>query len=217
MFTILARLAMVLGLAGAVGGDFGYQDVKPQVYDSEAKSIPDIWGLNFTFRTPRFIMADIPGEGRKLIWYMTYKVVNRTEKPRTLIPQFTLVGNDNKVYQDVILPRAEKAVIAREDPTQNLLNSVTISADPIPVSAPDGASVVRSGVAFWEGVDMNTKSFTIYVTGLSNGYVKVTDEKTGKTEIRRKTLKLEFIKPGDIYNPNEKEIRFVGEPQWVYR
>ncbi|QDU62479.1 hypothetical protein Pan216_33460 [Planctomycetes bacterium Pan216] len=222
----LSTLTILLGLSAVPSGDFGFQKVPPQVFDSEKKKVPDIWVLEFTFRNPRYIMVDVPGKGRKLVWYMTYKIVNREKKPIQLIPQFELVTNDGKSFHDVIMPVAEELVVKREFPTLRLQedngrnkihNSVTISAAPIPPTPAESAPLVRRGVVFWEGVDMKAKSFTVFVTGLSNGYVKVEDPKTGKTEVRRKTLELNFTKPGDIYHPNHKEIKFVGDPKWVYR
>lgn len=197
-------------------GEGNFQAVRPITYQWESKGVPDIWVLNFEFRTPRYIMVDIPGKGRKLVWYMTYKVVNRTGAPRTFLPSFELVTAKGQTYKDVILPRAEKAVMLQEDPTQPLLNSVTV-AKPIPPTPEKGAPIVRKGVVFWEDVDMNAKEFTIYVTGLSNGYHKVDDpQNKGGEKLLRKTLKLEFTKPGDVYNPHAKEIKFKGEPTWVY-
>ena len=62
------------------------------------------------------------------------------------------------------------------------------------------------------------KSFEIFVTGLSNGYVKVEgDQKANDPEMLRKTLRLPFTKPGDIFNPDAKEIRISGSPSWIYR
>jgi len=218
MSPTLASLVVGLGLAGVGGGEFGYKQVPPLVLDQEKKTAPDIWVLEFTFRKPRYIMAEIPGKGRKLVWYMTYRIVNRSEEERTFVPQFTLVTEDGTAYNDVILPRAEKAVIALEDPTMTLHNSVTIAGSPLAPTPKESVDNARNGVAFWEDVDMKSKRFSIYVTGLSNGYVKVTDkDDAAKVEMRRKTLRLDFEKLGDEFNPTAKEIRFVGEPAWIYR
>lgn len=214
MGSLLTPVVFMVLLAG---GEEGFKDVKPVIYQKENKEVPDIWVLDFTFRDPRYIMVDVPGKGRKLIWYMTYKVVNRTGAPRTFLPSFELVTDQGKVYRDVIMPRAEKQVMLREDPTQPLMNSVSM-ARPIPPTPKEGAPIVRRGVVFWEDVDMSAKSFSIYVTGLSNGYHKVDDPMNkGEEKLLRKTLKLDFVKPGDVYNPTEKEIRFTGDYTWIYR
>lgn len=196
--------------------DENFKSINPVIFQRESKEVPDIWALDFIFRDPRYIMVDVPGKGRKLIWYMTYKVVNRTGQPRVFLPSFELVTNNGKVYPDIIMPRAEKAVAMREDPTQPLLNSVDMTK-PIPPTPKDSAPVVRRGVVFWEDPDMSAKSFSVFVTGLSNGYHKIDDPAApGKEKLLRKTLKLEFSKLGDVHNPNEKEIRFL-DSSWIYR
>jgi hypothetical protein len=215
MARLLAGLMLAIGAASAAGAEEGYKLVTPQVLVGEQKSVGDIWVLHFKFRGPRYIMATVPGKGRKLIWYMTYEVVNRTGKPRLFIPQFTLVTDTGKAYQDVILPQAEKAVSMREDPTEPLMNSVTIS-EPIPPTPAESLPITRRGVVFFEDVDLAAKSFTVFVTGLSNAYTKIADPDSKEQKLLRKTLKIEFLKPGDIYAPDEKEIKLAGY-KWTYR
>ena len=171
----------------------GYEEIKPQIFELEKKTVPDIWALDFGFRGPRYITVDIPGEGRKLIWYMTYTVLNRTGAPRRMIPEFTLVTDKGRVYRDLILPKAEQAVTIREDATRKLYNSVTISDSEIPPTPAEGAPVVRHGVCFWEGIDMKeTKAFDIFVTGLSNGYHRIRRRFFGKDGRAIKNTDYEF-------------------------
>lgn len=211
-----SSLVLVAALCGAEQAEeFNVKKVKNVVFDKERKDVPDIWMLDFKFRNPRYIMAEVPGKGRQLVWYMTYSVTNPNPEAHRFIPRFTLVTDKGEVYHDVIMPQAEKAIMLREDPTRPLLNSVTIAKD-IPPSGPEADPTVRYGVAIFEGVDMSAKAFNIYVTGLSNGYVKVEDPKTNEEKMRRKTLELRFAKPGDVYNPHEREIRFLGD-SWIYR
>jgi hypothetical protein len=214
MQTILG-LPIAALLVAVCGADFGYQAVKPQILVKEQKDIPDSWILSFEFRGPRFIPTNVPGKGRKLVWYMTYKVSNRTPKPRLFIPHFTLVTDTGKVYHDVVLPQAEKAVIAREDPIRPLLNSVTI-ADELPPTPSESQLVERHGVCFFEDVDPKARQFTVYVTGLSNLYLTREDDKTKAKVTKRKTLQLDFLKQGDEFLHDEKEIRFAGY-EWTYR
>lgn len=215
MSTLISRLPIAAALLALTGADFGYQTIKPQVLVKEQKSVPDIWVLDFNFRGPRFISTNVPGKGRKLVWYMTYKVSNKTGKQRLFIPHFLLETDTGKVYRDVVLPQAEKAVIAREDPTRQLLNSVTI-ADEIPNTPSESVPVERYGVCFFEDVDPKARQFKVYVTGLSNGYLTVSDSKDKTDVTRRKTLQLDFLKRGDEFLPDEKEIRFSGY-EWIYR
>src|SRR5690606_32385924 len=108
----------------------------------------------------------------------------------------------------------------REGRTKPLFNSVTISKEPVPVTPTESTPNVVNGVVFWDGGEdlLSAKSFDIFVTGISNGYVQVEPEAGEEPVVRRKTLRLSFEKPGDIYHPDEKEIRTAQEPgTWIYR
>ena len=54
------------------------------------------------------------------------------------------------------------------------------------------------------------------MTGFSNGY-EVTKGPNGDEIVLRKTLVQEYWRPGDELLQDEREIRSVGEPQWIYR
>src|SRR5262249_24782869 len=154
-------------------------------------------------------------------------------------PDFELKTNDlNMVYHDEILPAAEEAIRAYEDPRNflKIKNSVTISNEPIPPSRPDAIPIAVTGVAIW--LDPNepnpddspevkaekekmprladTNNFSIFVAGLSNGWAK-TDGPDGKPIIRRKTLQLNFQRAGDRFAPRSDQIHFVPPYQWIYR
>jgi hypothetical protein len=217
MSICFASVLLAFALTG--DGPFNFNEVAPNPTDGDQR-VPDIWTLSLNYRSPRFIMVEIPGKGRRLVWYMRYYIINNSGKPRQVIPKFTLVTDKGDVFDDIILPSAQRAVILREDPTKPLHNSVTIAKETIPVTPSEGAHIEVHGIAFWEGGEklMNAKSFEVFVTGLSNGYVKVEgDTNSTDTEMLRKTLRLPFTKPGDIFNPDAKEIRISGSPSWIYR
>jgi len=176
----------------------------------------DTWIISeFVFVPPRLIIVDVPAKGRQLLWYMVYRVTNRDKKPRYLMPQFILVDDKGRAYKDVIIPKAQRAIQLREYPMQPLLNSVTITG-PLEPSTDEGVDKSKYGVAIWEGVKPDFQRFSIFVVGLSNAYKKVTDPKTGKETVLRKTLRLKFYRPGDQYHLTEREIRYEGF-EWVYR
>ena len=100
-----------------------------------------------------------------------------------------------------------------------------------------GAEMVRPikpgetvwGVATWENVDPRIDRFSIYASGLTNAYrwedppgAYQPGDTLGKgRKFTRKTLKLNFWRPGDEYYEHEKEFR-LGIPgevdyEWVYR
>ena len=112
----------------------------------------------------------------------------------------------------------------RERPGQKLYNTVTMPKQEIAVGE------TRWGVAMWENIDPRVDFFSIYVAGLTNAYRwqdPPADYRPGQDPIAkgrkfvRKTLKLNFWRPGDEYEENEQEIRYgiPGEVdyEWVYR
>ncbi len=207
----------------------------------------DIWALQFKFKPVRFVWVDIPQPTgvmkRTLIRYLVYSVTNPgkiahpvvdadgnaklepVDKPVHFSPQFVLESlepNDHRAYPDRVIPLAMMPIRMREDPNRTFLNSVEMDRD-IAV----GETVW--GVATWEDVDPKIDRFAIYVTGLTNAYQWIDDPGRYKVgdpigtgrHLVRKTLRLNFWRPGDEYFEHEDEIRF-GIPQqvdyeWVYR
>jgi hypothetical protein len=225
LLALLAPLTAALAVGLALAGNPNERDVKPQanVLDSDDIFSADskIWCLDFRFKDPRLINVEVPGRGRKVCWYLWYQVINKTKDPRTFIPDFELVTLDkNTVHRDQILPKVQKAIQELEDPTDYLKikNSVTIAAEPIPVSKPEATPKAVTGVAIWDDVDPDTNRFTIYVSGLSNGW-SVTDPigQNADPVVRRKTLQLNFKRLGDRYYQDSREIQFVSPAQWIYR
>jgi RNA polymerase sigma factor (sigma-70 family) len=164
-----------------------------------------VWTLDFHFKNPRPVTVDIPGQGKQTVWYWWYEVVNTTEEERTFIPEFELLLGD-KVYHDRVIPRAQEAIHRLEDPTgaRELHSSVTIAKEPIPPSKPGGRKKGVAGVALWDDVDPEARSFTIFVSGLSNGW------STEGDTVRRKTLKISFKRMGQEMVP-------TGPAEWIYR
>jgi hypothetical protein len=200
--------------------------VKPEANVQDADDIKSptskVWVLDFKFKDPRLIKVDVPGRGQKVCWYLWYQVINNTAEPRTFIPDFELVTHDRRsVHHDQILPKVQEAVRQLEDPTNYLKikNSVTIAAEPIPPSRKDAEPRAVTGVAIWDDVDPDSNYYSIFISGLSNGWAVTDDpEKPGvKSLVRRKTLQLNFKRPGDRYLQKSSEIQFVTPAQWIYR
>jgi hypothetical protein len=220
---VLVLATALVGVALAINPN--EREVKPEanVQDTDDIFSPEskVWVLDFKFKDPRLIKANIPGRGQKVCWYLWYQVINYTKEPRTIIPKFELVTHDrNTVHEDQIMPTVQEAIRQVEDPTDflKIKNSVTISNDPIPVSRPDAIPRAVTGVAIWDDVHPDANRYSIFVSGLSNGW-SVTDPIPPETKpvVRRKTLQLNFRRLGDRYQMKSEEIRFVPPAQWIYR
>jgi hypothetical protein len=184
----------------------------------------DVWALEFTFKPVRFVTVEVPTSSgrveRKQVWYLVYRVRNASEKPVRFVPQFVLHAIDSDMYYpDRIIATAMEPIRQREDPRRRLLNTVEISEVEIP-PAVEGEDASVWGVAVWRDVDPATDRFSIFIKGLTNAYRIKTDEEGNWQGYTRKTLQLNFWRPGDEFFEHEGEIRF-GMPddvdyRWVY-
>lgn len=162
------------------------------------------------------------------------------------IPTFVLEAQDRdaagrkiyKAYLDRVIPAAVERIRRRETPGRVMLDSAQIAEEPLPSSEGRAARGVW-GVATWEDVDPRIDFFSVYVTGLSNAYrwldppgAYQLNGPPGKgRRFARKTLQLNFWRPGDEHFEREDEIRYgvprgmsnlYGVPEgvayrWVYR
>ncbi len=175
-----------------------------------------IWVLDFAFKPLRIRDVEIPGKGRRPVYYLYYRVVNRTGKPRMFVPQFTMVNEEGKRFEDQIIPEVLPVIQAREDPTVPVLGAASIMGI-IPPSTKQGVDDAVFGAAVWEKWDPKSDRFSIYVRGLTDGYKEMPNPAGGKPVVKYKTLRIDFIRRGDERNISEKEIE-LGDPayEWVY-
>jgi hypothetical protein len=205
------------------------REIAPQLAANDKE---DVWTLHFNFYDPRIIVEKVPARGTKIVWYMVYRVYNLDpkEQPVRFYPDIELVTLDRHTrHPDEVLPSVEKTILAREDPTGkfNIKNSVTISAEDIPVSKKDSFPRFVSGVAIWTDVDPvpeakektpRTNKFSIFVAGLSNGYTEERPiDQPGTKIIKRKTLQLDFERLGSGEVTEPSGIRWTGNATWMYR
>jgi len=175
----------------------------------------------------------------------TFTTVEQPAGPQRFVPQFLLTSMDrnrqgeplNKSYLDRILPVAIEAIEQREFRGGKLLNSSEMSTA---LLQPEEGREVGGfwGVATWVDLDPRIDFFSVFVQGLTNGYRWSDVEEfpagaapgTGRT-FERKMLQLNFWRPGDDIDEDEREIRFGAAPgkahyygssegvayEWVFR
>jgi hypothetical protein len=199
-----------------------------------------IWYLVYSVRNTGETLTPVAGEDG-----IVTAQPGRGEAIR-FVPSFVLESQDRSstgepiriAYLDRVIPAAMAVIQSREAGGRTLLNSTQMAAQPIPVSSGPGDGRVW-GVATWEDVDPRLDFFSVYVGGLSNAY-RWTDPEGGYSagdppgtgrEFARKTLQLNFWRPGDEHFESEGEVRFgvargksglYGVPEgvayrWVYR
>ncbi|HWE35981.1 MAG TPA: hypothetical protein VG406_05355 [Isosphaeraceae bacterium] len=176
-----------------------------------------IWVLDFAFLPMRIKTVQIPGKGRRVLHYIYYRVINHTGAPRAFTPEFVLVTDTGKRYQDTVLPQAVKVIEASEDPTRPLLGAVEVMGMIPPSGKKEGIDDAVFGVAVWEAVDPKADLYTVYIRGLSDGMQELKPPDGGKPITRYKTLRLSFQKLGDDRDLRSDEIRLLDPPyEWIY-
>jgi hypothetical protein len=176
-----------------------------------------VWYLVYSVRNTGEARTPVEQEGG------TYTAGVAKGGPVRFIPSFVLESHDlsaageriNKAYLDRIIPGAMAAIRAREARDHTLLNSVEMAEQVLPPS--DGRTDNRVwGVATWTDVDPRIDFFSVYVGGLSNAYrwedpagvYQAGDPPGTGRQFVRKTLQLNFWRPGDEHYQDEREIRF---------
>ena len=192
---------------------YGYNQVSTATLPKDREGI---WVLDFAFKPLRIRPVEVPGKGRRIVHYLYYKVVNRTGKPRTFVPQFFMVNEEGRKIEDQVVPEAIPIIRAREDQTIPVLGAVNIMGV-MPPSTKDGVDDAVFGAAVWDTWDAKSDRYSIYVRGLSDGYKETPNPKGGKPIVKYKTLRIDFIRRGDERNLSEKEIE-LNDPayEWVY-
>ena len=133
----------------------------------------------------------------------------------------TNVQRTAAVFHDQILPLAIGAITKRERPDKPFESTVSIAGKTIQPNE------TVWGVATWIDVDPRINFFSVYVSGLTNAYqwekgsYQKGDPLGSGRELFRKVLKLNFSRPGDEFDMNERQFRIgiSGELdfEWVYQ
>ncbi|MCL2306225.1 MAG: PAS domain-containing protein [Planctomycetaceae bacterium] len=136
----------------------------------------------------------------------------------------TEVQRTKAVFHDQIIPVAIDAISKREKAEKPFESTVSIAGKTIQPNE------TVWGVATWVDVDPRINFFSVSVVGLTNAYKWERDEKyvykkgdevgSGR-ELTRKVLKLNFSRPGDEFDMNDRQFRIgiQGELdfEWVYQ
>jgi len=189
-----------------------------------------IWYMVYVVTNPGKIVHPVEKPAYTLAEPKKLYDVQAVDRPVRFVPEFLLEGHQHmkadegftKVYPDRVIPVAMAPIRMREDPKRRLLTSVEMCRE-IAV----GESLW--GVATWEDIDPRIVRFSVYVFGLTNAYrwkdepgeYKPGDSALKGRKLYRKTLLLNFWRPGNRYSEREEEIRY-GVPEgvdyeWVYR
>lgn len=146
------------------------------------------------------------------------ELFGKTTTSLRFFPHFVLASTEyDKEYLDRVIPAALAPIKAREFPGREvqLHNSLTISEVPL-LKSDDMNDNSVWGVVTWIDVDPKIDYYLVYVQGLTNAYqfedpmgaFKKGDAPGTGRKFLKKTLQLNFWRPGDTVDPHEEEIRY---------
>ncbi len=224
----------------------GFDRTAPAVVTAtELSRQPDYWTMEVQMKPIRMVWIDevnpVSGERtRQQVWYLAWRSIQRPlpikentddapvnaldplPGPRKFIPQMTLItyGDPEKeiprqILGDEILPAA--MVQIRQTERDNYLDMVSVVQDlPEPVAADAENQKWIYGVATWKGVDPNTRFFKVILSGFTNAY-EVRSEIADQPQTFRKVIVQRFYRPGDRFDPNNREFQYTGNPEWIFQ
>jgi hypothetical protein len=216
MNRLLASVVALSLLCGAVA--------LPRIAPAQSYPVPNpypiAWELDFRHATPKRIVVEIPGESvPRAFWYMTYTVVNRTDREQMFLPVFEMVTQDGQIIRsDRSIPARVFEVIKQREGNR-FLEPVNQVAGMLRV----GEDEARDSVAIWPEPTRRMGSFTLFVAGLSGESVALTDaqgnmirDEQGMPQFLRKTLQLDYQVRGDENFPDRHPVVDRGR-RWVMR
>jgi hypothetical protein len=176
-------------------------------------SYPISWELVFEHVKPKRITVQAPGDDHPVAyWYMTYHVINNTNKDRVLFyPVFELMTESGLVIRSDkdIAPAVFNSIKSLEHQLHFLQEANAIGGD-----LRQGEDQSKDGVAIWREPDPRMGTFSIFISGMS-GESKVVKE-DDKDVTLRKTLQLTYRSSADENHPGQGELAEV-ESQYVMR
>jgi hypothetical protein len=181
---------------------------------------PVAWELKFDYSIPKRLVVDVPGYANpQAYWYITYTVVNNTDKEQMFIPIFEMLTRDGQVVRsDRNIPQRVFEIIKEREKKRFM--------EPYPQIAGEirlGEDQARDGVAIWPEPTTRMGQFSVFVGGLSGEIQTLKDSKgeavktpEGSPVILRKTLRLNFHIRGDEVYPGEDAVD-QNPKEWVMR
>ena len=217
---ICTCLALAALPAVCIAGDF-----------PEPSPYPISWEVKFEHGKPQRIVVQVPNQGPRAFWYLTYSVTNETNDDQTFLPEFVMLTKDGRTLRsDQNIPSRVFETIKKREGKKFLLPASRMGGT-LRVGEDQG----RDGVAIWPEPMAEMGTFTIFVSGLSGETVtmKMVDGKPVKVKpertseelkgvnpddviILRKTLQLNYVVYGDDVFPGLDEVN-VRPEQWVMR
>lgn len=181
----------------------------------EPDPVPRRWQLSIEPGPLRLASVEIPNEGTRAYYFMTYKVTNTTDQDLLFAPAFELANDDGEVLRSGREVPAEvtKDVLGRlESPF--IQDQITIVGTLL-----QGEANAKEGVVIWPVTNTHPREITVYAAGFSGetrGYETKNADGTVNRILLRKTLMMSFTSPGELKAHGTEPIG-MSDKRWVMR
>lgn len=197
---VLAATVMTITIAAMAVSGYGHP---------EPASVPFRWELQFEPGELR--MYEDPLDGRAY-WYFTYVVMNRTDEDQLWAPSFTLYTDGGHILQSGrdVPTRVEVAI------RRLLRNDLLETQNEAIGELYQGREHAKDGLVVWPVRDAKVTELSLFVGGISGETARVMNPLTGEEHILRKTLRRDYLIPGDARARGSRPVEMV-EQVWVLR
>lgn len=197
----------------------GLRQIRVPVIDSNGLTVNrNYWYMVYRIRDTGETLSYNKVKKSQTLNQLTYELKKNEpldDKDRLFLPRFSLEGwvyspkakgYEKVKFGDVVRPSVARAIRAQEDPRMPLHDPIQMSKVEIPkVKAESDVGVW--GVAIFEGVNPNIDYVSVFAKGLTNAYrIKRTED--GSIGFIRKTLQLNFWRPGDRLEEDKDRIKY---------
>lgn len=171
--------------------------------------VPFRWEFQFETGPFRLFVDEESGES---YWYLTYNVMNRTNRDRIWAPKFTLYTDSGEILE------SGKNVPSRitNDIFELMANELLETQNEIIGDLLQGPENAREGLVVWPARVLNVNEISMFIAGISGETIRVRNPISGEQVILYKTLHRKYIIPGDSLVRGSKPIELVEE-SWILR
>lgn len=216
VLSVMGSTVGVGALGAMVLAAFAGPAAAPAQAAPEPDPVPRRWQLEVEVGPLRIASVDVPGEGSRMFYFLTYRAINRTGEDVLFTPSFEMANDTGEVKRagQGVSAAATRAVIA-------MLGNPLLQ-DPIEVVGTflQGERNAKESVAIWPVNVGHVREMEVYAQGFSGEIVNLDafDPATGKTKrvTLRKTLMLRYNPAGEV-RPTGSDGLEVLDRRWIMR
>jgi hypothetical protein len=172
-------------------------------------SVPTRWELEFA---PGPLRLYVDPVDEQAYWYFTYKITNRTGRDQVWAPQFTVFTDAGEI---LVSGRGVPSGVT--DGLVELLGNPLLEVQNALIGEIfHGREHARDGLVVWPAGNLQVNTLSLFIAGISGETATIRNPITGEQSVLRKTLKRDYLIPGEVLPRGSQPAGLVGQ-SWVMR